>query len=208
MDRRTYGHRYHRAIAARLAFAFTHAPPLTARLLRVVFDTTRAIAAAAAAAAAAAVDAAAVAVRGTCAGLRLPFMIHSRSAASRFVHVQTQTGHTSSSHPPSLCFSVAPTRSEVAQCGGCVGTGGCGYCLSTLRCVEGSAVGPSDGSPCPNWYDHFPQYISLCHPQASSRQLPSPTALLWPMQNPSRRKPAVKSSLCQPACYHTYQARH
>ena len=29
--------------------------------------------------------------------------------------------------------------------------GGCGYCLSTLQCVDGTAIGPSDGSPCPSW---------------------------------------------------------
>jgi hypothetical protein len=46
--------------------------------------------------------------------------------------------------------SVA-ARVEAAKCSSCLGTNGCGYCLSTLRCVEGSDGGPSDGSPCPNW---------------------------------------------------------
>ena len=40
---------------------------------------------------------------------------------------------------------------EVSKCSGCLGTSGCGYCLSTLTCLDGTADGPSDGSPCPNW---------------------------------------------------------
>ncbi|CAM9928839.1 unnamed protein product, partial [Ectocarpus sp. 8 AP-2014] len=36
-------------------------------------------------------------------------------------------------------------------CTSCVGVGGCGYCLSTLQCVDGTSSGPSDGSPCPTW---------------------------------------------------------
>lgn len=40
---------------------------------------------------------------------------------------------------------------EVGKCGGCLGVSGCGYCLSTLTCLDGTVDGPSDGSPCPNW---------------------------------------------------------
>ena len=40
---------------------------------------------------------------------------------------------------------------EVSKCGGCVSNKGCGYCLSTLNCVEGSSDGPLDRSPCPTW---------------------------------------------------------
>jgi len=40
---------------------------------------------------------------------------------------------------------------EVSNCDGCLAIDGCGYCLSTLTCSEGSIFGPSDGSPCPNW---------------------------------------------------------
>jgi hypothetical protein len=36
-------------------------------------------------------------------------------------------------------------------CVECVEQEGCGYCLSTLRCVDGGNQGPTDGSPCPNW---------------------------------------------------------
>lgn len=39
----------------------------------------------------------------------------------------------------------------MSNCTSCVGVGGCGYCLSTLQCVDGTASGPSDGSPCPSW---------------------------------------------------------
>ena len=53
--------------------------------------------------------------------------------------------------PGRFYFCFASCGVEAAKCGGCVGTAGCGYCLSTLRCVEGDAAGPSDGSPCPSW---------------------------------------------------------
>ena len=44
-----------------------------------------------------------------------------------------------------------PYWTEVASCTPCTATVGCGYCLSTLACVEGDESGPSDGSPCPEW---------------------------------------------------------
>ena len=64
-------------------------------------------------------------------------------------------------------------RSEVSHCGGCVSTGGCGYCLSTLRCVEGSSLGPVDGSPCPNWLFETPSHCPIvpqcdAHPDCGS----------------------------------------
>jgi len=34
---------------------------------------------------------------------------------------------------------------EVSQCSPCVTTAGCGYCLSTLTCLDGTVDGPSDG---------------------------------------------------------------
>ena len=40
---------------------------------------------------------------------------------------------------------------EVKNCSSCAQHQGCGYCLSTLQCVEGDALGPLDGSPCPDW---------------------------------------------------------
>ena len=46
---------------------------------------------------------------------------------------------------------AAPCRVEAAKCVDCVEKEGCGYCLSTLRCVNGGVQGPADGSPCPNW---------------------------------------------------------
>ena len=42
-------------------------------------------------------------------------------------------------------------RTEVSKCGLCLGLKGCGYCLSTLRCMDGDHEGPLDGSPCPSW---------------------------------------------------------
>jgi mucin-19 len=42
-------------------------------------------------------------------------------------------------------------RTEVSKCGHCLAVDGCGYCLSTLRCMDGNTLGPLDGSPCPTW---------------------------------------------------------
>ena len=56
----------------------------------------------------------------------------------------------------SMCSSLnsledRPYWTEVATCTPCASLSGCGYCLSTLACVEGDDSGPSDGSPCPEW---------------------------------------------------------
>ncbi len=56
----------------------------------------------------------------------------------------------------SVCEEVSgdsdgPFWSEAAKCNDCVLTEGCGYCFSTLRCIEGTQSGPLDGSPCPEW---------------------------------------------------------
>ncbi|CAM9298518.1 unnamed protein product, partial [Phaeothamnion confervicola] len=37
------------------------------------------------------------------------------------------------------------------KCPGCLAVAGCGYCLSTLQCLEGTISGPGGGAPCPNW---------------------------------------------------------
>ena len=51
-----------------------------------------------------------------------------------------------------ISYCIIPFhRSAVAKCGSCVDNNRCGYCLSTLRCVDGSILGPIDGSPCPSW---------------------------------------------------------
>lgn len=44
-----------------------------------------------------------------------------------------------------------PYWDKVAMCGGCLDTAGCGYCLSTLECMDGDSIGPKDGSSCPSW---------------------------------------------------------
>ena len=38
---------------------------------------------------------------------------------------------------------------ESSQCSPCVAHPKCGYCLSTLTCIEGDEYGTLDGSPCP-----------------------------------------------------------
>lgn len=48
-------------------------------------------------------------------------------------------------------FAPHRNRTDVGNCTDCVDVGGCGYCLSTLQCVDGTSIGPSDGSPCPSW---------------------------------------------------------
>ena len=50
-----------------------------------------------------------------------------------------------------------PYWNEVANCTGCARQVGCGYCLSTLSCVAGDDVGPSDFSPCPEWVYEEPE---------------------------------------------------
>ena len=40
---------------------------------------------------------------------------------------------------------------EVSNCSKCVQAAGCGFCLSSLLCMQGDGLGPTDGSPCPNW---------------------------------------------------------
>ena len=37
-------------------------------------------------------------------------------------------------------------------CPTCIAHEGCGYCHSTLMCIEGDANGPLDGLPCPDWF--------------------------------------------------------
>lgn len=49
------------------------------------------------------------------------------------------------------CISHPGCRTDVSNCTTCVGVEGCGYCLSTLQCMDGTPLGPSDGSPCPSW---------------------------------------------------------
>ena len=39
----------------------------------------------------------------------------------------------------------------VGKCSECNLKSDCGFCLSTLQCLEGTDVGPLDGIPCPSW---------------------------------------------------------
>jgi hypothetical protein len=55
----------------------------------------------------------------------------------------------------SICSSYTdeidgPYWTEIASCNPCIAEAGCGYCLSTLSCVEGDDLGPFVG-PCPDW---------------------------------------------------------
>ncbi len=55
-----------------------------------------------------------------------------------------------------VCESVTgdsdgPFWIEAAKCSKCVLTDGCGYCFSSMRCIEGGIDGPLDESPCPEW---------------------------------------------------------
>lgn len=55
---------------------------------------------------------------------------------------------------PCSSFTVQESPSffeSVATCPACV-EAGCGFCLSTLRCEEGTAAGPTSmGMSCPSW---------------------------------------------------------
>ena len=39
----------------------------------------------------------------------------------------------------------------ISDCDGCTSHAHCGFCLSTLQCLEGDFDGPSNGSPCNYW---------------------------------------------------------
>jgi hypothetical protein len=42
-------------------------------------------------------------------------------------------------------------RDAVGKCPACTAADNCGYCLSTLQCLEGTESGPLNQSPCPSW---------------------------------------------------------
>ena len=49
-----------------------------------------------------------------------------------------------------------PYWQQVNQCTSCSTNPKCGFCLSTLKCVEGDDVGPLDNTPCPDWrFENF-----------------------------------------------------
>lgn len=54
-----------------------------------------------------------------------------------------------------LTLLAATLRNEVQNCTACVSQPQCGFCLSTLQCVDGDVDGPADGAPCPDW-THVP----------------------------------------------------
>jgi hypothetical protein len=46
-------------------------------------------------------------------------------------------------------FSI---RDSLGRCPSCTSLDACGYCLSTLQCIPGTADGPMESSyPCPSW---------------------------------------------------------
>ena len=40
---------------------------------------------------------------------------------------------------------------SVGSCSSCTESKGCGFCESTLQCLNGTSSGPSDSMPCPSW---------------------------------------------------------
>ena len=40
---------------------------------------------------------------------------------------------------------------SVGRCIPCIQSTGCGFCQSTLQCLDGTLNGPSNGFPCPTW---------------------------------------------------------
>ena len=57
---------------------------------------------------------------------------------------------------PTNCSSYSSLADEefwdaVSRCPACAQASQCGYCMSTLQCMEGTSLGPSNGTPCPSW---------------------------------------------------------
>jgi len=51
-------------------------------------------------------------------------------------------------------FSSSETDSywdAIGRCDSCTALSNCGFCVSTLKCIDGLESGPTDGSPCPAW---------------------------------------------------------
>lgn len=48
-------------------------------------------------------------------------------------------------------FLKSIARDSISKCSGCLDLLYCGFCVSSLQCIEGSNEGPSDGSHCPTW---------------------------------------------------------
>ncbi len=42
-------------------------------------------------------------------------------------------------------------RDAIGRCDSCTALPNCGFCVSTLKCIDGLESGPTDGSPCPAW---------------------------------------------------------
>ena len=59
--------------------------------------------------------------------------------------------------------------SEVKNCSACASTNGCGFCLSSLLCLRGDNIGPSDGTPCPSWVNSIAQNECPVEPTCSER---------------------------------------
>ena len=52
---------------------------------------------------------------------------------------------------------------SVGRCAPCIQSTGCGFCQSTLQCMNGTASGPSNGFPCPTWTYSLEQCPALPH---------------------------------------------
>ena len=52
---------------------------------------------------------------------------------------------------------------SVGRCIPCIQSTGCGFCQSTLQCLDGTLNGPSDGFPCPTWMYSMDQCPALPH---------------------------------------------
>jgi hypothetical protein len=57
---------------------------------------------------------------------------------------------------PPVCSQFSSKDSDdfwvsVGRCPSCTEEIGCGFCESTLQCLDGTATGPSNSSPCASW---------------------------------------------------------
>ena len=55
------------------------------------------------------------------------------------------------------------------MCDPCVATDGCGFCLSSLECLEGDSDGPASGMPCSEWVTGASEASCPTDPACASR---------------------------------------
>eukprot|EP00944_MAST-04C_sp_MAST-4C-sp1_P002907 g2907.t1 len=70
---------------------------------------------------------------------------------------------------------------DVSNCTACVKTSGCGFCHSTMACMEGTANGPKHDLPCPQWFSEVEScpVKPTCHEHLDCGTCASNTECAW-----------------------------